>query len=94
MVFDGIDAEQSKKGTHDKRRIENAERVQNLLRGIPASQRGDYYLPYLARLVMIETVVRVLGEENLYVADGDADADIATLAISRNCPVLSIDSDF
>lgn len=94
VVFDGIDAEQSKKETHNKRRIENAERVENLLKGIPESSRADYYLPYLARLVMMEAVVRVLGEENLYVADGDADSIIATLAITRRCPVLSIDSDF
>lgn len=94
MVFDGIDAEQSKKETHNKRRVENAERVRDLLQGIPASSRGDYYLPYLARQVMMETVLRVLGEENVYVSDGDADSIIATLAISRCCPVLSLDSDF
>ena len=94
VVFDGIDADQSKKGTHDKRRKENAERVRDLLRGNAAASRGEYYLPYLARLVMTEAVVRVLGEENLYVADGDADTVIATLAISRDCPVLSLDSDF
>ena len=94
VVFDGIDADQSKKGTHDKRRMENAQRVRDLLQGRPASSRGDYYLPYLARLVMVEAVVSVLGEANLYVADGDADSVIASLAISRNCPVLSIDSDF
>ena len=94
VVFDGIDAEQSKKETHDKRRIENAQRVNNLLKGIPSTSRADYYLPYLARLVMMEAVLRVVGEENLYVADGDADAIIASLAVSRRCPVLSIDSDF
>ena len=94
VVFDGIDADQSKKETHDKRRKENAQRVKDLLQGKPASSRGDYYLPYLARLVMVEAVVSVLGERNLYVADGDADSVIATLAISRDCPVLSIDSDF
>ena len=94
VVFDGIDAEQSKKETHNKRRIENAERVKDLLKGIRESSRADYYLPYLARLVMMEAVVRVLGEESLYVADGDADSIIATLAITRRCPVLSIDSDF
>ena len=94
VVFDGIDAEQTKKETHDKRRIENAERVQNLLRGTQHSSRADYYLPYLARLVMMEATVRALGEKNLYVADGDADSIIATLAITRQCPVLSIDSDF
>lgn len=94
VVFDGIDAEQSKKETHNKRRIENAERVKDLLKGIRESSRADYYLPYLARLVMMEAMVRVLGEESLYVADGDADSIIATLAITRQCPVLSIDSDF
>ena len=94
VVFDGIDADQSKKETHDKRRIENAQRVQGLLMGKPASSRGDYYLPYLARLVMVEAVTSVLGEPNLYVADGDADSVIAAEAISQNCPVLSIDSDF
>ena len=94
VVFDGIDADQSKKGTHDKRRKDNARRVQDLLKGNTTTSRGDYYLPYLARLVMIEAVVRVLSEECLYVADGDADTVIATLAISRNCPVLSLDSDF
>jgi len=35
-----------------------------------------------------------LGEEQLYVADGDADAYIASAANDRRCPVLSIDSDF
>ena len=71
VVFDGIDADQSKKArkkeTHDKRRKENAQRVQDLLQGRPASSRGDYYLPYLARLVMVEAVTSVLGEPNLYV---------------------------
>ncbi|XP_065893868.1 protein asteroid homolog 1-like [Dysidea avara] len=94
IVFDGVDAEQTKKETHAKRRKENAERVLSLLQGKRAESPGDYYLPYLARLVMMETVNRILGEDGYFVADGDADANIASFAIARNCPVLSLDSDF
>ena len=94
VVFDGVDAEQTKKETHAKRRKENAGRVLSLLQGKPAESRGEYYLPYLARLVMLETVDRILGEDGFFVADGDADTNIASFAIRRNCPVLSLDSDF
>ena len=94
IVFDGVDVEQTKKKTHAKRRKENAERVLSLLQGKRAESPGDYYLPYLARLVMMETVNRILGEDGYFVADGDADANIASFAIAHNCPVLSLDSDF
>ena len=50
--------------------------------------------PQLMSHVMIDTVKRVLGEDCLFVADGDADIDIASLAIHHRCPVLSNDSDF
>ena len=43
---------------------------------------------------MIDSVKRVLGDDHLFVADGDADVDIACLAIHHQCPVLSSDSDF
>ena len=48
--------------------------MKSLLQGILAENRGEYYLPYLARLVMLETVERVLGEDGYYVADVDADS--------------------
>ena len=50
--------------------------------------------PELMQYVVIGTVKRVLGEDCLFVADGDADIDIASLAIHHRCPVLSNDSDF
>ena len=50
--------------------------------------------PLLGSDVMINTMKRVLGGDYLFVADGDADIDIASLAIHRRCPVLSNDSDF
>ena len=50
--------------------------------------------PFLGSDVMINTVKYVLGGDCLFVADGDADIDIASLAIHHRCPVLSNDSDF
>ena len=50
--------------------------------------------PQLASYVMLNTVKRVLGEECVFVADGDADIDIASLAIHHRSPVISNDSDF
>ena len=50
--------------------------------------------PHLVSYTVIDTVKRVLGGDCLFVADGDADIDIASLAIHRGCPVLSNDSDF
>lgn len=50
--------------------------------------------PQLMGNVVIDTIKHVLGEDCLFVADGDADIDIASLAIHHGCPVLSNDSDF
>ena len=50
--------------------------------------------PILATYIVIDTIKRVLGGDCLFVADGDADIDIASLAIHHRCPVLSNDSDF
>ena len=50
--------------------------------------------PILASYIVIDTIKRVLGGDCLFVADGDADIDITSLAIHHRCPVLSNDSDF
>ena len=50
--------------------------------------------PILTSYTVIDVVKRVLGGDCLFVADGDADIDIASLAIHHRCPVLSNDSDF
>ena len=49
---------------------------------------------YLSTTAIIESVKRVVGDRNLFVADRTADVDIACLAIHHQCPVLSNDSDF
>lgn len=91
VVFDGIDCDRSKRITHSKRRLEDASRVHGLLSGIDPEAHVP---PYLSRLVMIETVARVLGKDRFCVTDGDADSYIAYLGSIRKSPVLSYDSDF
>ena len=53
-----------------------------------------YTKPFFILNAMIDSVKRVLGDGNLFVADSDADVDIACLAIHHQCPVLSNESDF
>ena len=50
--------------------------------------------PFLLFNLVVDSVRRVLGDHRLLVADGDADADITSLAIHHQCPVLSSDGDF
>ena len=54
--------------------------------------------PYLSTDVIVDSVKQIFGDDHLsshlFVADGDADVDIACLAIHHQCPVLSNDSDF
>ena len=91
VVFDGIDCDRTKRITHSKRRLEDASRVHGLLSGFDPEAHVS---PYLSRLVMIETVARVLGKDRFCVTDGDADAYIAYLGSVHKSPVLSDDSDF
>ena len=60
----------------------------------PSNKQLSTVDPLLGLDVMINTVKRVFGTHCLFVADGDTDIDIASLAIHRRCPVLSNDSDF
>ena len=63
---------------------------------LPTKQhtRREHTTPYLFADVIIDSVKGVLGDGCLFVADCDADVDIACLAIHHQCPVLSNDSDF
>ena len=59
-----------------------------------SNNKGLILEPHLLSYTVIDTVKRVLGEDCLFVSDGDAEIDIASLAIYRQCPVLSNNSDF
>ena len=95
VIFDGTDVDMKKRKTHDKRRLQQVESVVKMLQS-PTTCTGafDNIIPYLSRDVMIEAVRRAVGNNGFYVADSDADIDIASFGISKQCPVLSADSDF
>ena len=50
--------------------------------------------PFLFFNVIVDSVKRILGDDHLFIADDDADVDVASLAIHHQCPVLSSDGDF
>lgn len=89
VIFDGTDIDMKKRKTHDKRRLQQAESIVKLLQA-PATTVSDNLIPYLSRDVMIEAVREALGNDGFYVADSDADIDIASFGISKKCPVLSV----
>ena len=93
VIFDGTDIDMKKRKTPDKRRLQQAESVVKLLQA-PAANISDNLIPYLSRDVMIEAVRESVGNERFYVADSDADIDIASFGITKKCPILSADSDF
>ena len=59
---------------------------------------SSHITPYLSTDVIVDSVKQIFGDDHLsshlFVADCDADFDIACLAIHHQCPVLSNDSDF
>lgn len=93
VIFDGIDIDMKKRKTHDNRRRQQAESVVKLLQA-PTTCAVDNITPYLARDVMVESVREILGNNGFYVADSDADIDVASFGIAKKCPILSSDSDF
>ena len=98
VVLDGINPDE-KADTTARRRLGKLETVARLFPDDDETFKKqptekDRARPYLFLNAMIDSVKRVLGDDHLFVADGDADVDIACLAIHHQCPVLSSDSDF
>ena len=91
VVVDGIDYENKKDKSTDRllgrlKLFKRKESQHDQLVGC------ESFVPSLAKVVFIDA----LRENNVkfFVADGEADRDIASLANHLRCPVLSIDSDF
>ena len=94
VIFDGTDFDLKKSKTHDSRRLQDAATVTNLLYAPDMVGSNEHVMPLLSRHVMIRSVQSLLNDDHYYVADGDADVDVASLGIFHKCPVLSADSDF
>ncbi|XP_064400546.1 protein asteroid homolog 1-like [Halichondria panicea] len=90
IVVDGMDHDNSKYQTYIAR---NEERIN----GIAISQSLGTAPHNIVRPLFIHTVfldaLRDL-KTKFFIADGEADRDIASLANSLSCPVISEDSDF
>ena len=106
VVLDGINPDE-KAGTIKRRRMRKLKTVIRLVNDGPVSiddndryrlkkqpTERDHARPYLFLNAMTDSVKRVLGDDHLFIADSDADVDIASLAIHHQCPVVSDDSDF
>ena len=98
VVLDGINPDE-KADTIAHRRKGKLETVVHLFddETVPTKKQPpvrNRTRPYLFLNAMTDSVKRVLGDDHLFVADSDADVDIACLAIHHQCPVLSDDSDF
>ena len=93
VVVDGIDYENKKEVSNDRNRLTGR---------LKLLQRKEYqrdqlvgcesFLPSLAKVVFIDALRE--NDIKFFVADGEADRDIASLANHLQCPVLSNDSDF
>jgi len=94
VIFDGIDFDLKKRKTHESRRLLNVAKVTKLLYAQDVVESNEHIMSQLSGHVMIQSVRSLLGDSHFYVADGDADVDVARLGISHKCPVLSTDSDF
>ena len=93
VVVDGVDYENRKLGTDIDRcreRIERLARAGSLVELIPPHNRT---LPLLAKLVFVDAI-RDTKSVKFFVADGEADRDVVSLANHLGCPVVGLDSDF
>ena len=85
IILDGIDYKEEKTTTVRKRQEQKFEQIR-------FGRSAASVLPLLARLVFVDALQ---GADLLfYIADGEADAEIAAVANFYRCPVLADDSDF
>ena len=93
VVVDGVDYENRKLGTDIDRcreRIGRLARAGSQVELMPPHNRS---LPLLAKLVFIDAI-RDTKSVKFFVADGEADRDVVSLANHLRCPVVGLDSDF
>ncbi len=93
VVMDGMDFDDSKKVSQDKRCQQKIERISAMQSGRGESRTVQFSLiPLFAKSVFLDAA-RECGV-SCFVADGEADQSIVSLANHLHCPVLGNDSDF
>ena len=91
VVIDGIDHDNSKYSTVVERCEQKIERIANM-KFEGTSTVAEAVLPLLAKTVFVDAVRDF--ELDFFIADGEADQDVVSLANHLRCPVLGRDSDF
>ncbi len=92
VVFDGIYCENKDTATDKSRLVRRLELLQKMECQRERLAGSESFLPFLAKVVFVDAL-RENGI-NFFVADGEADRDIVSLANHLSCPALSKDSDF
>ncbi len=92
VVVDGIDYENEKASTNEERLERHLKELSRVESRIEKLTNNEVYLPTMAKKVFVDSV-RKTGVK-FFVADGEADRDVVSLANHVGCPVLGLDSDF
>ncbi len=93
VVIDGIDYDKKKVKTHRSRNVKCLSRLWEVNSNLERlASPFEITISYMARKVFIDAVRD--STVNYFVADGEADRDIVSLANHLGCPVFGSDSDF
>ncbi len=92
VVVDGIDYNNEKAKTNMKRLKRNLEELRRVESRIEMLTNNEIFVPPLAKKVFADSVCEA--GVKFFVADGEADRDVVSLANHVGCPVLGYDSDF
>ncbi len=93
VVVDGIDYENEKAATSDDRVLQRLRMLSRAESQIEQLKKNEMIVPNLAKIVFVDAVRKTIGAR-FFVADGEADRDVVSLANHLGCPVLGLDSDF
>ncbi|XP_064400537.1 protein asteroid homolog 1-like [Halichondria panicea] len=93
VVVDGIDYENEKAATSDDRVLQRLRMLSRAKSQIEQLKKNKMIVPNLAKVVFVDAVRKTIGAR-FFVADGEADRDVVSLANHLGCPVLGLDSDF
>ena len=94
IIMDGVDSDDRKRDSHEKRCKQKFERMADMQSGRGAQERTVQFslLPLFAKAVFQDAVRD--SDLKFFVADGEADQSIVALANHLDCPVVGNDSDF
>ena len=92
VVIDGVDYENRKVETDKRRDAERLQRLRRVDSQVEELSAYDIVISFMAKTVFMDAVRDSLVK--FFVADGEADRDVVSLANYLRCPVFGSDSDY